>query len=124
MKEWAPGTQAPQNAREMFNMRHTRARNVTERAFAVLKMRWGILRSASYYPPKVQIRLIIACFLLHNFIREQMEVDPVELALNEDIGADVVAVDGNATEFVDSVEPTADWTNMRDTLAESMWNGV
>ncbi|XP_047952309.1 uncharacterized protein LOC125197835 isoform X2 [Salvia hispanica] len=50
LKEWGPGTEAPQNPRELFNLRHTRARNVIERAFAVIKMRWGILRSASYYP--------------------------------------------------------------------------
>ncbi|XP_047964688.1 uncharacterized protein LOC125209123 [Salvia hispanica] len=44
LKEWGPGAESPQNAIELFNMRHTKARNVIERAFAVLKMRWGILR--------------------------------------------------------------------------------
>ncbi|XP_047982534.1 uncharacterized protein LOC125223432 isoform X2 [Salvia hispanica] len=38
-KEWGPATERPQNAAESFNMHHTRARNVIERAFAVLKMR-------------------------------------------------------------------------------------
>ena len=81
-KEWGPATERPQNAAESFNMRHTRARNVIERAFAVLKMRWGILRSASFYPIKVQIRMIMACFLLHNYIRSVMSVDPIEALID------------------------------------------
>lgn len=52
LKEWGPENAQPQNKEEMFNMRHSKARNVIERAFGVLKMCWGILRSASYYPIK------------------------------------------------------------------------
>ncbi|XP_042042806.1 protein ANTAGONIST OF LIKE HETEROCHROMATIN PROTEIN 1-like [Salvia splendens] len=59
---WGPDTDAPQNPKELFNMRHTKARNVIEQAFVVLKMRWGILRSASFYPIQTQIRLIMTCF--------------------------------------------------------------
>lgn len=124
LKEWGVGTQAPQNPREIFNMRHTKARNVIERAFAVLKMRWGIFRSASYYPTKIQVRLMIACFLLHKFIRSEMENDPVEIALENSTATDAGEGDGQATGFVDVVELTPAWTNMRDTLAESMWNEV
>ncbi|XP_047976969.1 uncharacterized protein LOC125218265 isoform X2 [Salvia hispanica] len=42
LKEWGPGRQAPQTPEELFNLRHTKARNVIERSFAVLKMRWGV----------------------------------------------------------------------------------
>ncbi|KAI8570668.1 hypothetical protein RHMOL_Rhmol01G0053900 [Rhododendron molle] len=35
---------------EYFNMKHSVARNVIERSFGVLKMRFAILRSPSYYP--------------------------------------------------------------------------
>ncbi|XP_042034187.1 uncharacterized protein LOC121780637 [Salvia splendens] len=82
LKECGPCNEAPQNPKEMFNMRHTKARNVIERAFAVLKMCWGILRSASYYPIQTQIRLIMACFLFHNYIRREMPVDPIEAQLH------------------------------------------
>lgn len=124
LKEWGVGTQRPQNARELFNLRHTKARNIIERAFAVLKMRWGILRSPSYYPIKIQIRLIMACFLLHNFIRGEIQNDPIEQQVD---GATTDLEDeevyGN-TEYVDQVEPTTEWNQMRDDLANSMWNNV
>ncbi|KAL8522741.1 hypothetical protein ACS0TY_012908 [Phlomoides rotata] len=44
--EWS--SRRPQNAQEYFNMKHTRARNVIERTFGLLKMRWGILCSPSW----------------------------------------------------------------------------
>ncbi|XP_057779007.1 uncharacterized protein LOC130997608 [Salvia miltiorrhiza] len=54
LKEWGPNTARPQNAMELFNLRHSKARNVIERAFGIMKMRWGILRSATFYPVKTQ----------------------------------------------------------------------
>ena len=35
--------------KEFFNMKHSIAQNVIERCFGLLKLRWGILRSPSYY---------------------------------------------------------------------------
>ncbi|XP_042024783.1 uncharacterized protein LOC121771945 [Salvia splendens] len=117
------GRLAPQTPEELFNLRHSKAMNVIERSFAVLKMRWGILRSASFYPIDVQTGLIIACFLLHNYIRSQMVVDPVEAELVNEADID----DENANDPVlcadniSSVEPSATWTQKRDDLAREMW---
>ncbi|XP_042056110.1 uncharacterized protein LOC121800652 [Salvia splendens] len=134
LKEWGPSAHKPQNPTEMFNMRHTMARNIIERAFAVLKMRWGILRSASFYPITTQTRLIMACFILHNFIRSQMQVNPVELELSdanvnledlEDINGDISAgAEGDAVEYVDAVESTPAWNQTRTEIAEFMWNNA
>ena len=63
----------PETPKEIFNMRHSSCRNVIERAFGLLKGRWAILRGKSYYPIKVQIRIIVACCLLHNFIKRENE---------------------------------------------------
>lgn len=107
-------------------MRHTRARNIIERAFAVLKMRWGILRSACYYPVKIQTQLILACFLLHNYCRTAMPVDPLDQTT--DVYDDQTAAepdDPNVQgEYIDSVEPSNAWTQMREDLAGSMWDEV
>ncbi|PPD99267.1 hypothetical protein GOBAR_DD03700 [Gossypium barbadense] len=40
----------PSTPEEFFNMKHASARNVIERCFGLLKLRWGILRSPSFYP--------------------------------------------------------------------------
>ncbi|KAA0032858.1 retrotransposon protein [Cucumis melo var. makuwa] len=75
----AGAANAPTNAKEYFNMKHSSARNVIERAFGVLKGRWAILRGKSYYPLQVQCRTILACALLHNLInREMTYCDDVE----------------------------------------------
>ena len=93
-----------------------------ERSFAVLKMRWGILRSASFYPIEVQTGLIIACFLLHNFIRDQMAVDPIEeeLGTHDDDG-DETDQEQAAVDHINSVEPSAAWNRKRYDLARAMW---
>ncbi|XP_042016260.1 uncharacterized protein LOC121764282 [Salvia splendens] len=122
LKEWGPSTQAPQMPEELFNLRHSKARNVIERSFAVLKMRWGILCFASFYPIEVQTGLIIACFLLHNFIRDQMAVDPVEEELgdhNDD--GDETDQEQALVDHINSVEPSAGWNKKRDDLATAMW---
>lgn len=123
LKEWGPEAAVPQNHQEMFNLRHTKARNVIERAFGVLKMRWGILRSASYYPVKVQTRLIMACFLIHNFIRSEMRVDPIEEMMNNVEDPDLGDPNTNDEEYVEFVEATQAWNQHRDELAHLMWQG-
>ena len=105
-------------------MRHTKARNIIERAFAVLKMRWGILRSQSFYPIKVQIRIISACFLLHNYVRGEMSVDPLETLIEGWTDGHGVDEDSNDVPYVDFVEATNDWSNFRDQLATTLWNQV
>ncbi|PPD94131.1 hypothetical protein GOBAR_DD08836 [Gossypium barbadense] len=49
LNEWCQGYQ-PSSPQEFFNMKHASARNVIERCFGLLKHRWGILRSPSFYP--------------------------------------------------------------------------
>jgi hypothetical protein len=59
----------PRGKHEIFNYAHSSLRNVIERAFGVLKMKWRILLSISAYPPQTQTQIIVACVALHNFIR-------------------------------------------------------
>lgn len=121
LKEWGPESARPQSPDEMFNMRHTKARNVIERAFGIMKMRWGILRTASYYPVKVQNRLIMACFLIHNFIRNEMAHDPIEDLVDEHGDEGANEDHDQEDDYVDAVENTAEWNQFRDALAHDMW---
>ncbi|KAI3445469.1 hypothetical protein Pfo_002134 [Paulownia fortunei] len=77
---------------EFFNMKHAKARNVIERAFGF----------ASYYPIKVQNRIIMACCLIHNFIRKEMPQDPLEHLIPDIMDNHV---DDN-DDYIDNVEPS------------------
>nr|KAJ0186082.1 hypothetical protein LSAT_V11C900459930 [Lactuca sativa] len=68
------------------DMRHSSARNVTERCFGILKARWGVLRDNLYYPVVIKNRIIMACCLLHNYIRQEMAIDPFEENASPDEG--------------------------------------
>ncbi|XP_058189365.1 uncharacterized protein LOC131306951 [Rhododendron vialii] len=110
----------PQSWEEFFNMKHSRARNVVERCFGVLKMRWGILRSYSFYPIRTQCRIVTACCLLHNLIKRTMAVDPVEAQYMVWEQANLHNVPPD--EYIRTLESTNQWTQMRDNLATQMYN--
>ncbi|KAA0066207.1 retrotransposon protein [Cucumis melo var. makuwa] len=118
LQEWRGAANAPTNAKEYFNMKHSSARNVIERTFGVLKGRWAILRGKSYYPLQVQCRTILACALLHNLInREMTYCDDVE---DEDEGDSTYATT-TASEDIQYIETTNEWSQWRDDLAASMF---
>ncbi|KAK2650662.1 hypothetical protein Ddye_018151 [Dipteronia dyeriana] len=122
LQEWEDFDRAPRNHEEYFNMKHSQARNIIERCFGLLKKRWAILRSPSFYPIRFQGRMIIACALLHNFIRMYMDVDPEvytpitldELPIGEDIPDEL--------ESIDVVEASDEWSQWRDDLAGEMFD--
>ncbi|XP_012853246.1 PREDICTED: uncharacterized protein LOC105972811 isoform X1 [Erythranthe guttata] len=117
--DFGVGTNTPQDFREYFNLKHSKARNAIERAFGILKSRWGILRSASYYPIKIQNRIIMACCLLHNFIRTTNDFDPEENVVAQEI---IRKNPDRSYAVIQSVEPSDEWTAWRDTLAMNMYN--
>ena len=117
LSEWRDGC-APINYAEYFNIKHAFARNVIERCFGVIKMRWGILRSASFYPIKTQIRIITACCLIHNLIRREMSLDPIENEYDMQSSIQNVTED----EYVGSVGSSDEWTTWRDILAKQMFD--
>ncbi|XP_058217414.1 uncharacterized protein LOC131328489 [Rhododendron vialii] len=114
LNDWKDGRQ-PTTREEYFNMKHSSARNVIERAFAILKKRWAILRSPSYYPIKIENHIILACCLLHNYIRDELKKDPFEnirfIENRDEEDADIVS----------SVETSPQWTSFRDNKAASMF---
>ncbi|KAK6139286.1 hypothetical protein DH2020_026964 [Rehmannia glutinosa] len=117
LKDWGGGNSIPRNKEEFFNMKHAKARNVIERTFGMLKERWAILRSTSFYPIKVQNRIIMACCLVHNFIRNEMPEDPLELLI-----PDIMDNQADDADYIDTVEPSQQWTTWRENLAIAMYN--
>ena len=68
LQEYREGPQ-PEGKEEIFNYAHSSLRNVIERCFGVLKMKWRILREIPSYATHNQSQIIVACCALHNFIR-------------------------------------------------------
>lgn len=69
ISEWQNGQQ-PADTKEVFNYAHSSLRNVIERCFGVLKMKWRILLNMPSYPMEKQSKIITAVMALHNFIRD------------------------------------------------------
>ena len=104
MSEWRDRAQLA-TPQKFFNMKHSSIRNVIDRTFGLLKGLWAILRAKSFYPIKTQGKIIIACCLLHNHIRQMMAIDPLEvtLQLNEENGDWM-------HDLITHVETSEEWT--------------
>lgn len=113
----------PTNYMELFNLRHSSARNTIERAFGLLKKRWSILRDPSFFEKKTQIRIINACFILHNFLREEkMEETTLMEEVEQDLlNTEVIDVEEEDDDYILSARSTNIWNEFRDRLANNMF---
>ena len=124
LREWEHIGHTPTNKEEYFNMKHSQARNIIERCFGILKKRWAILQSPSFYPIKLQGRMVLACALLHNFIRMYMALDPEEntiLTLEDMPIGEEMLESNDDVESIDVVESSNEWTQWRDDIAQEMF---
>ncbi|XP_021737717.1 protein ALP1-like [Chenopodium quinoa] len=80
LKEYS--NRSPENAKEIFNHRYASLRNAIERAFGVLKKRFGIIGGTNepQYSLKTQTDIIVVCCILHNFL---MGFDPDQSLIDE-----------------------------------------
>jgi transposase-like protein len=64
-------------AKEVFNYAHSSLRNVIERSFGVLKMKWRILLNLpSFSSLRKQSKIIIACMVVTPGFGRQTECEP------------------------------------------------
>ncbi|XP_026417590.1 protein ALP1-like [Papaver somniferum] len=120
LKEWGRDRLEPRTAEELFNMKHCRVRNVIERVFGLLKMRWAIFRGPSWYPVNIHCRFIMACCLIHNLIRREM---PMDEFLPEDEYEDgpINLVSPQESRIIEHVDSSNYWDVQRKELADQMW---
>ncbi|XP_026395767.1 putative nuclease HARBI1 [Papaver somniferum] len=69
LKEY--GGNRPKDAKELFNLRHSSLRNVIERVIGILKRRFTILQVQPQYPYESQVKIVLACCIIHNHIRRE-----------------------------------------------------
>lgn len=128
----------PENEKELFNKLHSQARNVIERAFGILKGRFSILKTTPQYSIPVQIAIVTACCVLHNFIRENGDQDYEDDTQNDashinegQYNIDVIG-DQELSQFLETSQASQhmrfsqrerdDWRKFRDLRARTMWN--
>ena len=132
LPEWHRGME-PNTLKEKFNRIHSSIRNVIERLFGVLKMKWQILYRMPSYSTLTQKKVVAATMVLHNFIREHASGD-VDFA-NFDRDPNYVltiperynkyAVSQHASDGSTSESSFVTMDSFRDTLATSIalaWN--
>ena len=62
---------SPQNAKELFNLRHSVLCNIIKHIFGVLKHQWWILQIPPEYDMDIQAHIPAALCALHNFMHSQ-----------------------------------------------------
>ncbi|KAL8496414.1 hypothetical protein ACS0TY_020213 [Phlomoides rotata] len=64
----------------------------------------------------------MVCCLIHNYIRKEMVVDPLEGGLDEYLSNQPFEDAYNNIEVVDLLDTTPKWTTLRDNMAVNMFN--
>ncbi|CAN1243188.1 hypothetical protein LINPERPRIM_LOCUS5588 [Linum perenne] len=103
-------------------MKHSSARNVIEMAFGLLKMRWAILHDTTWFSPDVVARMVHACCLIHNFIKQEVGVGGIERAYVRTSSTESTIHVEQMEEVISSMQPTPEWTNFRSNKAQEMWD--
>ncbi|XP_011627341.1 uncharacterized protein LOC105421508 [Amborella trichopoda] len=124
LKAYGWGILAPQNAKELFNLRHSSLWNVIERVFSVLKKRFPLLKVATPYPYETQVKIVVAACTVHNHIQTITGGDDW---LYEEYDRDLAcgSVERTNIEYND-VNPQADKNDdneLRDRIAKVLWDG-
>ena len=115
----------PQGIKETFNHAHAKVRNVIERSFGVLKIKFRILLNMPSFLEDKQARIIVSCMALHNFIRESKIADREFGACDADENYRPMS-SSSASGWAED-EPLVEDTNMNefgDELAHALFYGV
>jgi DDE superfamily endonuclease len=112
----------PQNAKELFNLRHASLRNAIERIFGVLKRKFKILKTAPEYSIQTQVDIVLALIALFNFTRSR-DGDIVDNYICT-AETDIEDIQPTTLESIESTSTKAEARSMdilRDKIAEDMW---
>jgi len=114
----------PVNREELYNLRHSSARNVIEQIFGILKKRFYILTHAPEYSMAIQARIPPALCAIHNFIRIY---DPTEIHEFDEDTQELNPADQDVEVYGDLARGPAGAVEKsraeikRDGIAQAMW---
>jgi len=104
----------PTTTKELFNLMHSSLRVSVERAFGALKGRFRIIDNKSFHKYKSQVKLVLACCILHNWI---IGFGLDEIVLVEECFHGDLSEDDEGEVPLDS--PTM--VTLRDEICNAMW---
>ncbi|PPD92929.1 hypothetical protein GOBAR_DD10135 [Gossypium barbadense] len=112
------GAEGPENAKELFNLRHSSLRITVESVFGILKKRFRVLDAEPFWNFQTQVDIVLACCIIHNHI---MGVDPSDL-LNQGLYevSESDSIIQTLTEREERQE-VREWSTKRDEIAQTMW---
>ncbi|XP_076911140.1 uncharacterized protein LOC143569014 [Bidens hawaiensis] len=109
---------------ERFNHAHAQLRNVIERTYGVLKARFPILNRMAPFSFPIQRDIVIACFVVHNFIRKCNIHDQLFLDYDENTIFSEIQGEESDGEFVHDIEWGSQgvqyMTTLRDEIATQL----
>ncbi|XP_020094902.1 putative nuclease HARBI1 [Ananas comosus] len=126
LREHGAANEKPKDYKELFNLRHLQLRNHIERIIGIIKMRFPILKVATYHSINNQTDIVMACCVLHNFIRnhngtEDWLNDGISEIRNYEI-IDVSDGDAEYAEDIDSMNNQRRAGNLkREEIVKKMW---
>jgi hypothetical protein len=108
----------PANYKELYNLRHSQARNVIERIFGVAKLRWRVLAQGSRFSIRIQAAVVYAVAVLHNFcaIFDPDTPDDLPPASQAEPDGQTMSTPSSITR-AESIRASA----KRDEIAQAMW---
>jgi hypothetical protein len=112
----------PRNKEELFNLRHSSARNVIERIFGVLKRRFRILLIAPEYSLHIQARIPAALCAMHNFITIHDPGEDNILTDDNDLDDTPPALDHDHEASAAAAAEIDTPSTKRDFIAQAMWD--
>lgn len=127
----------PQDAKELFNHRHSLLHSVTDRTFGALKARFPILMSAPPYPLPTQVKLVVAACAIHNYIRKEKPDDWIfKMYEQEETGLHLedsmpslefeqplmISGDMQVLDIPYEAEQLENSSKLRDSIAAEIWN--
>ncbi|KAK5839925.1 hypothetical protein PVK06_008781 [Gossypium arboreum] len=82
--------QGPENAKELFNLRHSSLRITIERVFGILKKRFRVLDDEPFWNFQTQVDIVLVCCIIHNHIMGVNPNDLLNQGLYEESESDLI----------------------------------
>ncbi|XP_059650637.1 uncharacterized protein LOC132296451 [Cornus florida] len=122
-QEYHRAFRQPRGREKIYNHRHSSLRNIIERWFGMLKMRFPILKQMPLYKFETQIAIVLACCTLHNFIRMEAQVDAIFDDETVEALIDEIFEDENDDVQVNVPQSRSRSTDiLRDHIVNTIWN--